>query len=190
MDAVNGRLLESDDAVGRREDRVIGAAPGISPRMDTGSPLPNDDAAGRDELAVSALDAQPLPAAVSSVFTASAAAGHMGLPLLRDEVVDFQNGQALTRADLPRISLASFLLERDGFRSLDLIENLGFHLGSRQGRRTHLKTGAVVIGENGRKPDDGSLFGGQGIDPDDVAFPDEVLPAAILNDCIRFHEPP
>jgi len=186
---VDGSLLELDDAVCRGEDGVIGSAAGVASWMDPRSPLTDDDASSGYELAITAFGAEPFSATISSVFAASAAAGHGDLSL-RDEVVDFEHGQALTGTHFSRKALSPFLFKRHGFGALDLVENLGFDLRAGQRRRPDLETGAVVKGQNGGKPDDGSLFSGHRIDLDHIALMDEVLPPAVLNDCIWFHEPP
>src|SRR4051794_11915374 len=65
-----GCVLEPDLARQGREHGVIPAEPGARARKECHSALPDDDRAGRDELAVADLDAQPLADRIAAVLRA------------------------------------------------------------------------------------------------------------------------
>src|SRR5436305_8453583 len=65
-----GGMLEPDPAGQGREHGVIPAEPGARARKERHSALPDDDRAGRNELAVADLDAQPLADRVAAVLRA------------------------------------------------------------------------------------------------------------------------
>ena len=66
--------------VGRREDRVVVAEPGAGAGQERLAALADDDRAGRDELAVAGLHAEPLADAVAAVLRAGTGflVGHLG----------------------------------------------------------------------------------------------------------------
>src|SRR5262245_42553135 len=69
---VPGGVLEPDLSGRGREHGVIPAEPGSGPGEEGHPPLPDDDRAGRDELAVAGLHAQPLTDRIAAVLRAGA----------------------------------------------------------------------------------------------------------------------
>src|SRR5436190_22919003 len=82
--AVLGSVLESNDAVDEREQRVVAAHADVVARTDRRPTLPNDDRAGEHRLTVAALDAEPLAGAVTTVSGAahSLLVSHRSTPTL------------------------------------------------------------------------------------------------------------
>src|SRR5690606_9163302 len=160
--------LEADHAVDQREQRVVLPAAPVLDRMELGSPLPDQDVAGQDELPAETLHAEPLRVRVAAVPAGadSFLVRHSRPPSPEPDLVDPDLGVLLPVALLPAVVLPTLPLEDDDLLALAVRDDLGFDGGTLEGRAPHAALAVGLRQQDLVERDRLTDLGGERRDPD------------------------
>src|SRR5690606_41249100 len=160
--------LEADHAVNQREQRVVLPAAHVLARMELGSPLPDQDVAGQDELPAETLHAEPLRVRVAAVPAGadSFLVRHSRPPSPEPDLVDPDLGVLLPVALLPAVVLPTLPLEDDDLLALAVRDDLGFDGGTLEGRAPHADLAVGLRQQDLVERDRLTDLGGERRDPD------------------------